>query len=82
MYSFDHVWRRGKVELTRVTDVQVQDLVPFAGDFVGDHSEIANGIAHIRHPFGSDNMSCGFRGHNGVLKENGDSYQPFIIYCR
>ena len=71
VHRFDHVRRCGEVELTRVADVQVKDLVSLARDFVGDDGKISNGVAHIGHALRGDNFSGGLGWHDDVLQKSG-----------
>ena len=47
--GFDHVRRRGKVELSGISDVEVEDLVALARNLIGNDGEVADGIAYVRH---------------------------------
>ncbi len=52
-HRLDHVGRGGEVELTGIADVEVEELVAFAGDFVGD-----DGQDHESH---SAHWPCGWQ---------------------
>ena len=64
-HRFDHVRRGVKVELTGIADVEVENLVTLAGDFVGGNGQIANGVAHVRHAAGGQHFRNSFRSHEG-----------------
>ena len=61
--GLDEVWRRREVELARVADVQIKDLMALAGDLVGGDSEVADGIADVGHPAGGRDVTAQMGGH-------------------
>ena len=54
--SVDQVRRRGKVELSGIADVEVEDLVTLARNLIGNDGEVADGIAYVGHAAGRGNV--------------------------
>src|SRR5271157_3543131 len=78
-YRLDHVWRGWEVVLTRVTDVQVEDLVTFACYLVGRHSQIANGITHVRHARRGQNLGDLIGSHIRSFSSEGTFHYDALI---
>ncbi len=64
-HRLNHVRRSVEVELTGIADVEIKNLVAFAGDFVGGNGQISDGVAHVGHAAGGHHFRDSFRNHAG-----------------
>jgi len=69
--GFDHVGGRVEVEVQWVADVEGEDFVSLAGDFVGDAGEVADGVADVFETGGWGDFAELCDGHEEILTAEG-----------